>query len=112
MEIFTEADFKIAKQHYHTLLANTAKYDFSNSLLQLGVSFFSRGETHRALQMFEFNAEQHPVNPDSHLALAEVHERLGSLKKAIIHYQDALAITEDEKTKSAISTKIKILENN
>ena len=109
MEVFSIPDFQIAKEQYQELLKKTPQYDFSNSILQVGVSFFSRGEIERSLQLFEYNSQQHPKNPDSYLALAEVHERLGRLKVAIAYYQDALEIIKDEKTKSAIIAKIQTL---
>ncbi|MFK7931884.1 MAG: serine hydrolase [Saprospiraceae bacterium] len=109
IDAFSGADFEQSKQLYRAIQERETDYDFSYSLIELGVMFYGRAEIEKTVAMFEFNASENPDNPDSYAALAEIHERVGNNNEALKYYQLLLPMLDDEKDKQAIKAKIETL---
>jgi hypothetical protein len=87
LDVFSNIDFDSCKMQYKILKNENPAYDFSNSLIEIGVVFYSRNDLEKALRIFEFNAVENPNNPTSFLALAEINERIGNRKETLKYYQ-------------------------
>ena len=110
IEIFSGSNFNISKQLYKAIKNKRTNFDFSNTLIELGVVFYGRNDMNKTLQMFEFNLEQNPNNPDSYAALAEINERIANTSEALTYYRLLLPMLQTEPEKKAIENKIKSLE--
>jgi tetratricopeptide (TPR) repeat protein len=109
LDAFSNLSFEEAKKQYKSIQNEEKDYDFSNSLIELGVTFYSRTELEKTLLIFEFNAEENPDSPDSYEALAEINERIGNIKEAIKYYRELLTRTEETESINAIKSKIQKL---
>lgn len=108
-DAFSGLDFEVSKQLYKAIKNQEVNYDFSNSLIEVGVVFYSTNQLEKALQIFNFNIEENPNNPNSYLVLAEVNERIGNTKEAIEYFEKTRALVTDVNDKKEITTKIEML---
>ncbi|WP_299121391.1 serine hydrolase [uncultured Winogradskyella sp.] len=108
-EAFSGSDFEVSKQLYLAIKSQEVNHDFSNSLLDVGVQFYSTNQLEKALQIFNFNIQENPNNPNSYLVLAEVNERIGNTKETIKYYEKTLALVMDIDDRKEIQSKIEML---
>jgi tetratricopeptide (TPR) repeat protein len=112
IDAFSGSDFEKSKQLYRSIKNEEMNHDFSNSLLDVGVMFYSTNQLEKALQIFNFNIEENPKDPNSYLVLAEVNERIGNTKETIKYLEKTLALVTDLNDKEEIQSKIKQLVQN
>ena len=109
VEAFSTSDFTEAKQTYKKIKNDETEYDFSNSLLELGVMFYKRNDIEKAIEILEFNHNENPENTDAIWVLAQVNERIGNKKETLMYYQLLLPKLQDKKDKNEIKIKIESL---
>lgn len=109
IEAFSFLPFEEAKKEYGILKQNNPDKDFTYSLLQLGVTFYKKGENDMAIKVLEYNCLEHPQNFDAYETCAQVYERLGKLNKAAEKYEQLLKLIELEEDKKEMKAKIKDL---
>ena len=106
IEAFSVLSFENAKKKYYDIKKINPEEDFTYSLLQLGLTFYRRGENDMAIKVFEYNCLENPENLDAYETCAQIYERLGELDKSIEKYKQLLTLLSTDEDKKIIKDKI------
>lgn len=111
IDAFSSDSIDQAIKNYELIKDANKDYDFTNSLYQLGIMFYGRGDIEKSIKVLEYGTEDNPNDVYSRWALAEIHERIGNQQQAIENFEKLLPILTDEENKKEIMNKIESLKN-
>jgi tetratricopeptide (TPR) repeat protein len=92
---------------YHELLPSGKAYFGEWEINQVGYLFLQQGRKADALEIFEYNARQHPRSANAHDSLAEAYYSIGQLAQAREHYEQSLRLNPENDNARAMLDKLK-----
>lgn len=93
--------------HFNKLVENGSAYLGEWEVNQIGYFFLSSGHKAEALQVMQYNAEQHPNSANAFDSLAEAHLQNGQEAKAKQCYERSLEINPDNANARKMLSKLK-----
>lgn len=90
---FDQGKFSEATTHYSEALS--IQPDFLEAHHRMGLSLLKLNQPRDAIEHFNAELKVRSALPNTHLALAECHQKLGDLNAAISHCRDAIRLNPD-----------------
>ncbi len=111
IDVFSENSIAVAIQEYKRIKKEKPDLNYERILNEFGYLFYIQNKTKKAVEVLEFNCQEHPESFNTYDSLGEIYEITGSFNKSIENYKKAMAINVSHNYQKRVKQKIQELES-